>query len=121
MLTEGEGFQGESWTVQCEVLQGLLKIRILPLGLMFSLLGALLICFALVSMDLDLLICKTSREGLICFLLGLAVLLLEPTEGRLISLLMRFGKDGQIMFRRFQTWTSMLTLKTHLKSTSMSF
>ena len=22
MLTEGEGFQGESWTVQCEILQG---------------------------------------------------------------------------------------------------
>ena len=114
VLTEGEGFQGESWTVQCEVLQGQL-LGGLPqdedpvLGPDDFPPRALLIYLVLARMVLALLLSPISRVGLMSFLL----VFVEATWDRISSLLMLSGKDGQIMFRRSPILISMRMLRTH--------
>ena len=96
VLTEGEGFQGASWIVQCEILQG-------------QMLGGLsededlergpddfpprgpFDCLVLARMVLAWLLRPISRVGLMCFLL----VLMEATWDRISSLLMPSRKDAR--------------------------
>lgn len=66
VLTDGEGFQGESWTVQCEILQGQLLGGLpqdedpAPCPDTFHL-GARLFSLVLGKLVLSLLLLQTSR------------------------------------------------------------
>jgi hypothetical protein len=75
VMTEGEGFQGESWTVQCEILQGELlggSLLMRNQPQMIFLQGALM-----TSLDLG------SRDQAQCFTLDLRIMKVAQTVARI--------------------------------------